>query len=144
MTNQSVNKDKMTDDDVSIAIMPLLIKLQEHLKVAFPNLPTAITNDCEDPNNRDEDRYGRSDGACLILTYSDDVTYKFLGSEWHEHDKLAFINIVKVENMYVKAWRGDLLERAEVDGSEDLTAEFLDWYEWAEFIAEELARGDTY
>ena len=144
MIIKNESKAQLADVDVNAALLPLLKKVQDYLKQHFPNTPTAITVDDANINDRDEDKYGHCDGACLSITYSADVTYKLLGSEWHASNEVAYLNFVRVEDIYTKAYRGELIERAEVDGSEDLEAEFMDWYDWAEGIAIELVQGNTY
>lgn len=136
-TSISIAPSDMTDDGVNIALKPLLEKLQAHLKVAFPHIHTKLTNDTDD-----RDKYDCCDGLCLSMVYDRDTTYKILGSEWHCHGQLAFLNVAEVGSPDDKAYRGQLLERAEIDGSQDLAAEFLDWYDWIESVATNLLEGN--
>lgn len=133
----SIAPSDMTDEGVNIALKPLLEKLQAHLAVAFPHIVTKLTNDTDD-----RDEHDCCDGLSLSMIYNYNTTYKILGSEWHSCTQLAFLNVVEVENVDEKGYRGKLLERAEIDGSEDLTAEFLDWYDWIESVATHLLEGN--
>ena len=133
----SIAPNDMTDEGVNIALKPLLEKLQAHLEKAFPHIVTKLTNDTDD-----RDEYDACDGMCLSLIYDHDTTYKVLGSEWHSRTQLAFLNVAEVGNPDEKAYRGKRIERAEIDGSKDLTAEFLDWYDWIESVATHLLEGN--
>lgn len=134
---KSISTDKMTDKGVSTALKPCLEKLQSYLAQNFPNIITTLDNDHGEP-----DRDGCCDGIFLGITYKKDTIFKVVGSEWHSLNQRAFINVVQVENVYIKAYRGQLLECAEVDGSTDLEAEFLDWYEWLESVITNLLEGN--
>lgn len=133
---KSIVPENMTDEGVNVALKPCLEKLQAYLAQNFPSVVTILDND------DDTDRDGRYDGNFLAITYKEDVVFKVLGSQWHSRDQVAYLNVVQLENAYIKAHRGQQIERAEIDGSKDLQAEFLDWYEWLESVVTNLLEGN--
>lgn len=106
-------QDKTTEE-VNDAINPLLAKLAD----ALPKRAHATTggNNC--------------DGAYLRFE-STTTFFKVLGSDYHPNEQVAYLNIVRISHKDQVAWRGNLLERVEVDGSIDLAADFMTHYEWA-------------
>ncbi len=103
----------VTNEEVDNALQPLLKKIAD----ALPKKANVS--------------FGRADLDGGFMRFeSTTKQFKVLGSEYHPHTQLAYLNIVTLDHWHQAASRATLVEQVEVDGSEDLAAGFMEHYDW--------------
>lgn len=131
----TIKTESMSEKDINLRLMPLLTKMHKQIIEQHPKSKVVLLS------SDDDGQHNRWDGACLSFESKRGKIYKILGSEWHSVDECAFLNVVEVNDFDTKAWRGTLLESEKVDGSHDLSAEYLSHFDWLWCVVNQLIEG---
>ena len=122
---QMVDLKKMSHEEVEAEFTPFL----EKVLTTIPHSAKAKidTND--------------EDGVHIIFEATD-YFYKILGSEYHPHTDLCYLNIVRATESWKTCYESIKIEQEEVDASIGLEAGFLEHYEWVLCVIEQIIAGE--